>query len=144
MFEEHSGTGRTAFINELAHTADVALQIDAETPADLFAGAAVGMAQLMTGEEEIPEDTTREIELSDSDLEGLLVNWLNSIIEMYDDDGFLPTSVEVRLEPPAQLSATLVGATNMPAHILIKAATFHNLEVGRVPVGWSTTVVFDV
>jgi len=150
MFERHTGTGATAVLGELDHTADVALRITAATPADLFVGAALGMARIMTGGAldagELPADEKAElkIELEDADLEGLLVGWLNALLALYDTDLFLPSRIALTLAPPARLTAEVRGVRGPRARVLVKAATFHMLAVQCAQEGWAATVVFDV
>lgn len=144
MVETETGDGGTAIVHELEHTADIALCVTARSLADLFAGAALGMAGTMVGGELPKGDLEERIELEDADYEGLLVSWLNALLALNDTDGFIPTAATVTITAGPRLEAVVHGVRSVPQKLHIKAATFHMLAVERTDEGWVTTVVFDV
>jgi len=139
-----TGDGRTATVREADHTADVAIEVSARSLADLFAGAARGLAWLMAAGVLPASEEERRIEVEEADYESLLVAWLNALIGLNDDDGFIATRTKVTLEAGPRLMATVRGARAAEQKRHVKAATFHLLEVTRSGAVWSARVVFDV
>ncbi|MGD2206527.1 MAG: riboflavin biosynthesis protein RibF, partial [Anaerolineae bacterium] len=91
---------------ELEHTADLALEVwGAELP-DLFAGAAEGMYSLMgdVGGEGLEVTEWHEISLEASDLEILLVDWLNELLFLAETEGLL--LVDFRIDALGDRSST--------------------------------------
>jgi SHS2 domain-containing protein len=144
---------REAMIRMLDHTADVGFEV-AEAPRleDLFDEAR--QALLMTVFEEPPEGGEYEdsVRLSAPDLETLLVRWINELVFLVQDDGFVPTDADLRIEEADEeglsLEARLTGA---PLDLEgygwqgeIKSATFHGLEVTHGSLGWRAQMILDV
>jgi riboflavin kinase/FMN adenylyltransferase len=139
---------------ELEHTADRALRVWGKRLADLFAGAARGMCSLMGDLEGLGPEIWRTIRLEATDLETLLVEWLNELLYLIETEGllFVDCRVETVGEPAAvgdgAAGVTMVahagGATAPVTKAHIKATTFHNLELVEDATGWSTTITFDV
>ena len=139
---------------ELDHTADRALQVWGRELVDLFAGAARGMCSLMGDLEGLVPGGWRTVRLESTDLEGLLVEWLNELLYLIESEGLL--FVEYRIEslstsevardgtPGATMTAHLGGAVAPVTKADIKAATFHDLALVEDAAGWSATITFDV
>ncbi|UCE86955.1 MAG: archease [Deltaproteobacteria bacterium] len=94
--------------------------------------------------------TTRSLRLHDTDLEVLLLRFVNELIYLRDAKGLLLRAQRVRIERNGEieLAAELVGERLDPArHTLaseVKAATAHGLRVARVGDGWEASVTLDV
>jgi SHS2 domain-containing protein len=86
----------------------------------------------------------RYVEVSGSDQETLLVNWLNELLylserfqERYDGFEILDLTDE-------RLRARLCGTQREATAPLVKAVTFHNLAIKREGAEWIATLVVDV
>jgi SHS2 domain-containing protein len=129
---------------EVEHTADRAFRVRGRDLAELLENAAQAMVAL-DGEPPVSERFTRRvIEVTGSDRETLLVNWLNEILyleqthhEFYDH--FLLSQVTDN-----HLRAQLFGRQLDRSVTSLKAVTFHNLEVKQTSEGLEATVVVDV
>ncbi len=129
---------------EIDHAADRAFRVRGRDLAELFASAALALAavQAATGHE--TRATAREVEITGVDRESLLVNWLNEILYLQEKYRETYTRFEVLSISEQRLRARLHGSPLVTARTLIKAVTFHGLEVRPTAQGWEATVVVDV
>jgi SHS2 domain-containing protein len=143
---------------------DVGLKVWSESLAGLFENAAAGLYDLITDTSDINETEYREIELNADDLDGLIVQWLNELIFLHDTYGFTGKKFKVALESSSleddkiiiqpgynraiSLKAYISGGLFAPeineTRLLIKAATYHNLSIGKRGARWEASVIFDI
>ncbi|MDY0020438.1 MAG: archease [Anaerolineae bacterium] len=130
---------------ELNHTADLALHVSGVDLADLFATAARGMAALLVDPEAVALSESVTVVLAAPDVETLLVDWLNELLYLGEREETLSvyTTFEFESLTPTALRATVRGGGVERYAGVIKAATFHNLEVRQTPEGYETEIVFD-
>jgi SHS2 domain-containing protein len=136
----------------LDHTADVGFELSAATLVGLFDEAR--RALLLVAFERPPHDGSEEraLRLSAPDRETLLVRWLNELIYLVQDAGFVPARAELEVRQSGggtcELETRLAGAPLLLEEYgwqgEIKSATFHGLEVRREDGGWRATVILDV
>ena len=139
-------------IRMLDHTADVGFEIEAPVLGSLFDEAR--RALLLTMFERPPEKGERELplRLSAPDLETLLVRWINELVYLIQDTGFIPVQAEIRIQEAGTeaffLEALLTGAPVLLEDYgwqgEIKSATFHGLAVVPKGEGWRAQVILDV
>ena len=150
-------TFRGAMIRMLDHTADVGFELGASSLEALFDEAR--RALLMVVFEHPPEEGegvdavgVNTFRLTAPDRETLLVRWLNELVYLIQDTGFVPVGAEIRLQKAGDsgyaLEARLTGAPLLLEEYgwqgEIKSATFHGLEVSRGGEGWHARVILDV
>jgi len=139
---------------ELGHTSEIGLRLENETAEALFICAARAMfhliqATLVEAAVETPTETEtsewREITLSASDPESLLVDWLSELLYLYEMTGLIFLRYKVATWEPTFLEATVAGdkPDQRPA-MHIKAVTYHQLEVTQTPDNWRARVFFDI
>jgi SHS2 domain-containing protein len=127
------------------HTSEIGLQVHAPTFAGLLAEAARGLARLML--REVPaeaEGEARDFEVSAHDRESLLVDWLNEILYIAETGLWIPLEVEVLEASDTRLRARARGLNVEISPSMVKAATFHGLEVVETADGVSAEVILDV
>ncbi len=130
---------------ELPHTADVALEAWGGDLAELFVNAALGMFDLaVRPEQEAPIEAWREVNLTASDPETLLVDWLNELLLLSEEHSEAYAAFEVSFPAPGQLVARIGAIRAFARRRAIKAATFHNLTIEQTPDGYRAVIVFDV
>ncbi len=132
-----------AGFREIDHTADWALEVWAPTLEGLLEQAARGMYALARTQLAPEPRVTRTFTLPFEDPETLLVDFLNELLFLEEVEGLGFDTFHLRLED-GRLHARLEGAPIERMEKLIKAATFHNLQVQSSPEGWRAQVVFDV
>jgi SHS2 domain-containing protein len=139
---------------------DVGLRVFGENIEILFKNAAAGMYDLITDVSTIKGTEEKEIVLSAEKHEDLLIRWLNELVFLYDTYGFTGkqftihidkndlTSPPVKTAPHISLNAVISGGIFNPdineKRLLIKAATYHNLTLGKMRSGWEATIIFDI
>jgi SHS2 domain-containing protein len=130
----------------IEHTADIGLKAYGETLAEAFANAAEGMFSLVVELDNVGEKESRRVEVQADDIEGLLFEWLNSLLYYFDVDMLLFSRLDIIEFEDNRLTAACYGEPyDSSRHRLrmgVKSATYHQLEVDR---GKNTVrVIFDV
>lgn len=126
----------------LEHVGEVEVALEARTKEGLFEEAAAAFRDLVDGSTCRPEETRREVSLSEADDALLLVDWLNELVFLADVEGFVPARIEA-LELSRGLRAVIVGARGHPRP-LVKAATLNGIELSRGKESWHAHVVLDI
>lgn len=132
----------------LEHTADVGFQAWGAEPGELFANAAWAMMAIAAEDDPVSQSTQRVIEVAGEDYPSLLVNWLSELLYLFDSDEFVAGTIEVESIKPDYVKARLTGEPRDPARhrwkLIVKAVTYHGLEVGRSGSGWTARVFLDI
>lgn len=132
----------------IEHTADIGIEVEADTLGELFEGTAMAMLSLIVDPATVRDDVERELSLEAGDLEELLFIWLNELLFIMYADGLLFSKFEVKDVVDSRLVAAASGEKLDPErHRLdeeIKAATYHEMMVERLDEGWKARVIFDV
>ena len=130
--------------NEIEHTADRAFQVRGRNLAELFTNAALALIAVQDAVGEQASASAREVEVTGVDRETLLVNWLNEILYLQEKHRETYSRFEVLSISEQQLRARLRAVPLVTAGTLIKAVTFHGLQVRQTGEAWQATVVLDV
>ncbi len=129
------------------HTADTGLRAWGADLATAFAQAARGLSALLVPLEAIREHEARELSVDAPDPESLLVAWLDELLFVFETEQLVFTRFQVALPTPTSLRATAHGERFDPARhrggVLVKAATYHQLEVDPGPPA-RLQVILDV
>jgi SHS2 domain-containing protein len=128
---------------EIDHTADRAFRVRGRDLAELFTNAALALAAVQAAIGKVA-GAAREVEVAGIDREALLVNWLNEILYLQEQYRQAYSRFEVLSISEQQLRARLHGVPYVTARTLIKAVTFHGLELRHSHRGWEATVVIDI
>jgi SHS2 domain-containing protein len=133
----------------LEHTADIGLRAWGETPEVLFQNCALGLADILDRwkERDRVEATKRvSVQLQATDVEALLVEWMNEVLYALEEDEACLHSVRMTEVGETQLRADveLSDCEGAPEATELKAATYHQLSVRRRDSEWEATVYFDV
>jgi protein archease len=130
---------------EVEHTADWAFRVRGADLTQLFASAARAMFDLQA-RDQLPavEEIERDVEVQGFDRESLLVNWLNELLYLQEKHGETYSEFKVSEVSETGLRARIRGRRSPGATRMIKAVTFHGLEIKRTGEGWEATVVVDV
>jgi SHS2 domain-containing protein len=132
---------------EIDHTADVGIRVEAASREELFSGACRAMFELMYGPQDDPAPTRkRSVEVSgDSDTD-LLWEFLSEALGWAEVDRAAYYQADVVLGDRS-LRADLSGPSIDDLELAgppIKAVTYHGLEVKQTESNWTATVIFDV
>ena len=131
----------------LDHTADVGIIAYGADISQAFANAARGLFSLITELDDVEEALYRDIELTATDKESLLVGWLNELVYRFDTEGIIFKRFDISQLDNTRLKARGYGEkADSSRHTLkreVKAATYHMLEVDKNN-GCRVQVLFDI
>jgi len=130
------------------HTADIAMNIQAEILPDIYNFAARGLFDTLVGLESIKPRISSRIEVTGMDLEELLVKMLSELLFRFTVKARVYCEFIVEYLDHERLVLFARGEDIDPdRHVIrqeIKAATYHGLEISPTDDGFETTIVFDV
>ncbi len=129
------------------HTADVGIVAYGANMSQAFANAARALFSLITELDNVEEVICREAELTASDKESLLVEWLNELIYLFDAENLIFKRFDIIELDDTRLKAKSYGEkVDKAKHELktgVKAATYHMLKVDKDD-GCKVQVLFDI
>ena len=117
----------------IEHTADTGLVAYGNNLAEAFANAAYGLFSIIAELNKVRVVESRLMEVSAEDAEGLLFNWLNHLIYVFEVERLLFKRFDISEFTENNLKATCRGEKYDPSrHRLklgVKSATYHMLKV---------------
>jgi SHS2 domain-containing protein len=130
------------------HTADLGLRVRAGNLDTLFAEAAACLfSAIVEDPTAVRPQVEQTIELTGTDREYLLFDWLRELLYRFDADHMVYRDFAVKVRPDG-LAAAVRGEMLDPArHALsreVKAITYHELKVEQTPDGWLAEVIVDI
>lgn len=127
---------------------ELGLRVRAPSFGELAAEAGRAISQLMlAGEAGGARDATgewRRFEIHAADRAAVLVNWLNEIIYHAEAEQWVPTEFNVESASDSALEISARGVTVEEAPTLLKAATFHGLEITETDGTLLVEIILDV
>ena len=143
----------------LEHTADIGFRAWGATAEELFESSARAMMAIAAEDCQIQTREERFVEITGEDYESLLVNWLSEVLYLFDSEEFVvgrfdvesidaaETSTGLR-DKPARLRARLAGERRHPERhrwtLIVKAVTYHEIEVRERDGRWESRVFLDI
>jgi SHS2 domain-containing protein len=128
----------------LEHTADVGLRATGVTLEEVFEQATLGLADII-GIRGNAAGTVEPVDLTGSDIPGLLVDWLSEFLWLHETRAAALVSVQVRQVTDERVHGWIeLAPLGEATGVQVKAVTYHQLAVEREPGGWRATVFFDV
>ncbi len=134
----------------IEHTADIGIKVYAETLEELFSNAALGMFNLICDTTKINPSETLPIYIQSTDLETLLIDFLNELIFFIFTKKMVFSKIKIDElnENKFVLKSNSYGEyynKDRHGHLFeLKSATFHNLKIERIGRLYITTIIFDV
>ena len=130
------------------HTADVGIHAYGSTLEELFIHAAEGMESLMVAPEQLRVTTSRQISVEGHDPISLLIAWLNELIFLFDTEYLLFRTFTIEAISETQVTGRADGEVyDRQRHDLssaIKAVTWHEAAITRIPDGYQARIIFDI
>ncbi|MEM4359058.1 MAG: archease [Candidatus Bilamarchaeaceae archaeon] len=126
----------------LEHPSDIIVEGRGRTFESALESVANGMFTQM-GAARAREKEAIEIESAMSTLEDVVVDVLTKIIAECESIPFTPKRAEVIRAENRAVRIKVFGERKQPANI-IKAVTYHDLQVERKKGGWVIQVLFDI
>lgn len=133
---------------EINHTADLGIEVEGETPQELFRRAGLALFSLMVSSKGVEAKAEREVVVEAEGWEDLLHDWLSRLLRLFLREGFIAQTIEVKEVAPDRVKARLMGEKlDFERHDFyteIKAVTYHQLSVTRKDGRWQARIIFDV
>ncbi|MBI4333291.1 MAG: archease [Chloroflexi bacterium] len=130
----------------IEHTADIGIVAYGRDLRETFANAAYGLFSIIAELDTVGETVSYPVEVAADDIEGLLFEWLNELIYVFDAKQLVLKRFDITELDDHHLKADCYGEKYDPQkHHLkmgVKAATYHMLEVDREKN--QAQVIFDV
>ena len=132
----------------LEHPADIGFLARGATRPRLFEHAAAALLAIAAAPARVTPASAHTLRVEGEDLASLLVNFLSEVLYLFDAGRLAVARVHVQRVTPTALSATLVGerrsARRHPWRLIVKAVTYHRLEVKGRSGRWTARVYLDI
>jgi SHS2 domain-containing protein len=136
---------------QIDHTADIALQISANSLEDLYITAAAGWRAVVLEETNFLDTEFKNIELPADSKEELLVNFISELNYLLYVKKWICSNVAkleiVMTKYNLKLFAELTGEPfRSDVHEIrteIKAVTYHHLQIKKIDEKYETKLIFD-
>jgi SHS2 domain-containing protein len=132
---------------ELEHTADVGIEVAADSRAELFRRAAIAVARLMVDTARVRAVHRREVSIAADDDVNLMHDMLSALLHTFMVDNFIWSEVAVEADQSG-LKVALAGEPFDPDrhefYQEIKAVTYHQMSVTNADGRWMARIIFDV
>jgi SHS2 domain-containing protein len=137
------------FLDDIA-TADVAIESRGDTLEELFSASAMATFEVMVDIRGIQPEIKKVLHLENSEIDGLLFDWLAEIIYLKDAESMLFGKYDIKITKNTnyQLDAEIFGEEiNQSKHDLrcdVKAITFHLFKVYEKDGKWISRFILDI
>lgn len=132
----------------LEHPADVGFRAWGNSVEELFGTCAQALISIILDPSDINACESWDLVAEGSDLESLLVNWLNEVLFYVDTRWLVFSSFAIQIADPFQLSCKTRGeersAEKHPVRVSVKAVTYHQLRIAKRGEQWVAEVFVDV
>lgn len=129
------------------HEADIGVRGCGKSLEDAFANAALAMYSVMVDIDSVEPKEGKNVLVSASDHELLLVEWLNALLSLSDVERMVFSKFDVRIEGTS-LAGTAWGEPldrkRHETNVEVKGATYHMLSVKRQDNRFVAQCVVDV
>lgn len=134
------------------HTSDVAFEAYGASLEELFANAALATYSFMTDVEELMKESAtaeRAVNIQSEDLYSLMFDWLDEILFFFESEMLMFTRFDIKIDDEEfSLSGACKGVFFDPEKhevgIIVKAVTYHMMEITKKDGRWRARVVLDV
>lgn len=130
----------------IAHTADIRLQIQANSQQEIFLAGLQGMTQIINSQVNLHQNPplSQKITIRSLDATALLIDFLSEVLTLCHLHKAVFFDVTFNLLTPNNLDATVYGVPVSEFLEDIKAVTYHEAEIIQNNGILSTTIVFDI
>ena len=130
------------------HPADIGIEAWGPDLASAFEQAALGLISVIVDPATVLPERSREVRVTASDVDQLLVRWLSELLYLVDGEDFVPSSCTIISIEPRSLLALCRGETHRPERHTprteVKAITYHQLSVRSGNDGARVRVFLDI
>lgn len=132
----------------LPHTADMGFRAYGSTLAGLVESAGEALAGIILDTSCVKARETVHIDARGAGFPETLVNWLNEVLYQMDARRLALCDFRVAVANPEEIQAT-AGAEprddlRHPPSLVVKAVTYHQLDVRETGDGWQADIFLDI
>lgn len=136
----------------LAHTADIALEVQGDDLNALFIDAARGWKNIVIENSETRLRDKRKLKMTSFEVEDLLIQWLSELNYfltvhqwiLHEIKSLNIHSVENELILEAEIGGEPLDSERHYIYCDIKAVTYHQLNIEKVANQYHTRIIFDL
>jgi len=132
----------------LPHTADVIVQIEAASLANVFRDAMAVVRLLVAGDTTVTTAQSHAVSLTAQAADELLLRFIRELLTQFQLDTFVPGELEIRELDPMRFEGAVMGEpfddAKHDAQPEVKAVTRHGLSVEETSAGWRAVLVLDL
>jgi SHS2 domain-containing protein len=132
----------------LDHTADLMIEVRADSLEELFSESAVALFDVIVGVKSVSVRRHVEVQASGDNKEELLVDWLRELFYLFSGERMVLSHFEILHFSETELHARCGGERyRSDLHEVrfdVKAVTYHGLSISHGDGGYSVSVLFDV
>lgn len=129
------------------HTAEVELEIEADSEPEVFADGMLALAELLgfASAAQTPDERllSRSVSIAGSDRAGRFAGWLEELVYLAESEGFVAVALATMQLRDDGVDAHVRGLIGEPPP-LVKAVTLHRLLFEPRGAGYVARVVLDV
>jgi SHS2 domain-containing protein len=146
--ERPTATEKESSYREIEHTADIGIEVEADSAAKLFAAAAEAFYGLLADPSGIQPKKEILVSAGGDGWENLLQAWLSELLAEFNLAGFVGKSCEITRIEAVRVDGKVKGEKldlrRHRFHTEIKGVTYHGLKVWQDGDKWRARVIFDV
>ena len=132
----------------IEHPADVGFRAWGDSLPGLFASCALALMGIAADTSGVDGAQEHAVAVSGHEYESLLVNWLEEVLYLFDSAQFAAREFRIDEITPVSLHARLIGEPRDPVRhpwtVIVKAITYHGIEVVERNGRWEAQVFVDV
>jgi len=132
----------------LDHTADIGLIVYGEDLKALFENAGEAFFHLITDLKKVRRRIERRIHIERDSLDRLMVDWLSELLYLHEVENLLFKGFKVESVGEEGLRAIVRGEPFQEGvHVIktvVKAVTYHQIEVRQKNGRWRAQIIFDL
>ena len=130
------------------HTADIGIRVWADDAKGLFEEAARGFFDIITDIKNVTAQIERTVTVRGSGWEEVMVAWLTELLYLYEVKGLLFCDFSVAEADRGKVKGIARGERfNEKRHSIktvVKAVTYHQLEIREQDGRWHAQIIFDI
>lgn len=132
----------------LEHPADVGFRAWGKSLEEVFGNCARALISIILDPSGITPSQRWDLKAEGSDIESLLVNWLNEVLYWVDTRRLAFDSFSITITDSFNLSCEAAGeertSVKHPVRVSVKAVTYHQLRLSKTGERWVAEVFVDV